>query len=130
MGAKHDYELTADKYTHLHLDHAHMGVGGDDSWSPSCHKVSKARGATSLLLPETLADVFVSLPECMQPCPFLKYTASCRNILWSQESTNSQCFCPQSCLLRSFHPLKQHLVSGSGMFSEDALWHPQTPVMT
>ena len=23
--------------THLHLDHAHMGDGGDDSWSPSVH---------------------------------------------------------------------------------------------
>jgi len=39
MGAKHDYELVPDKYTHLHLDHRHMGVGGDDSWSPSLHKV-------------------------------------------------------------------------------------------
>ncbi len=24
--------------THLVLDHAHMGVGGDDSWSPSTHE--------------------------------------------------------------------------------------------
>ena len=39
MGAKHDYELVPDAYTHLHLDHRHMGVGGDDSWSPSLHKV-------------------------------------------------------------------------------------------
>lgn len=39
MAAKHDYELRADNFTHLHLDHRHMGVGGDDSWSPSLHKV-------------------------------------------------------------------------------------------
>ncbi|CAL5226900.1 g9773 [Coccomyxa viridis] len=38
MAAKHDYELVPDAYTHLHLDHRHMGVGGDDSWSPSLHK--------------------------------------------------------------------------------------------
>ena len=38
MAAKHDYELKADTHTHLHLDHRHMGVGGDDSWSPSLHK--------------------------------------------------------------------------------------------
>lgn len=23
---------------HVHLDHAHVGVGGDDSWSPSVHE--------------------------------------------------------------------------------------------
>ena len=40
MAAKHDYELRTDGYTHLHLDAEHMGVGGDDSWSPSCHQVS------------------------------------------------------------------------------------------
>lgn len=39
MAAKHDYELRADEFTHLHLDYRHMGVGGDDSWSPSLHKV-------------------------------------------------------------------------------------------
>jgi beta-galactosidase len=39
MAAKHDYELRADSFTHLHLDSEHMGVGGDDSWSPSCHQV-------------------------------------------------------------------------------------------
>ena len=39
MAAKHDYELKADGHTHLHLDHRHMGVGGDDSWSPSLHRV-------------------------------------------------------------------------------------------
>ena len=38
MSAKHDYELREDAFTHLHLDAAHMGVGGDDSWSPSCHQ--------------------------------------------------------------------------------------------
>jgi beta-galactosidase len=27
----------AAELTHLTLDHVHMGVGGDDSWSPSVH---------------------------------------------------------------------------------------------
>ena len=33
--AAHDFELTPDGGTHLILDAAHCGVGGDDSWSPS-----------------------------------------------------------------------------------------------
>tara|TARA_B100000519_G_scaffold38248_2_gene28089 strand:- start:1368 stop:4583 length:3216 start_codon:yes stop_codon:yes gene_type:complete len=36
--AKHQDELTESKCVEVHLDHAHMGVGGDDSWSPSVHK--------------------------------------------------------------------------------------------
>ncbi|GBL04677.1 beta-galactosidase [Glaciecola sp. KUL10] len=36
--AKHTNELIPDKYTHLCIDHLHMGVGGDDSWSPSTHE--------------------------------------------------------------------------------------------
>ena len=36
--AKHTNELVADDLTHLNIDHQHMGVGGDDSWSPSTHK--------------------------------------------------------------------------------------------
>jgi beta-galactosidase len=36
--AKHTNELVADDVLHLHIDHQHMGVGGDDSWSPSTHK--------------------------------------------------------------------------------------------
>lgn len=36
--AKHTNELVADDVIHLHIDHQHMGVGGDDSWSPSTHK--------------------------------------------------------------------------------------------
>jgi hypothetical protein len=36
--AKHQHELTPDPLGwHLHVDAAHMGVGGDDSWSPSVH---------------------------------------------------------------------------------------------
>ena len=27
-----------DGVVHLHLDSAHMGVGGDDSWSPTVHE--------------------------------------------------------------------------------------------
>jgi beta-galactosidase len=36
--AKHTNELVADDVIHVHIDHQHMGVGGDDSWSPSTHK--------------------------------------------------------------------------------------------
>ena len=36
--AKHTNELIADECLHLYIDHQHMGVGGDDSWSPSTHK--------------------------------------------------------------------------------------------
>jgi len=36
--AKHQHELNRDPQGwHLHLDAAHMGVGGDDSWSPTVH---------------------------------------------------------------------------------------------
>ena len=49
MAAKHDYELKADSHTHLHLDHRHMGVGGDDSWSPSLHRVRAFRRTPRLL---------------------------------------------------------------------------------
>jgi beta-galactosidase len=36
--AKHTNELVVDDVVHVHIDHQHMGVGGDDSWSPSTHK--------------------------------------------------------------------------------------------
>ena len=36
--AKHTHELLVDDVIHVHIDHQHMGVGGDDSWSPSTHK--------------------------------------------------------------------------------------------
>jgi len=35
--AKHTNELQAQKQVYLRLDGFHMGVGGDDSWSPSVH---------------------------------------------------------------------------------------------
>lgn len=35
--ARHSCELEADPGCYLRLDCAHMGVGGDDSWSPSIH---------------------------------------------------------------------------------------------
>jgi beta-galactosidase len=37
-GARHPFELTALPHHVLRLDAAHMGVGGDDSWSPSVHE--------------------------------------------------------------------------------------------
>lgn len=38
--AKHQHELQPDPQAniHVHLDVAHMGLGGDDSWSPSVHE--------------------------------------------------------------------------------------------
>jgi len=36
--AKHTNELVVDDVIHVHIDHQHMGIGGDDSWSPSTHK--------------------------------------------------------------------------------------------
>ncbi|ELV8716889.1 beta-galactosidase [Vibrio vulnificus] len=36
--AKHTHDLLAQERIYLRLDHQHMGVGGDDSWSPSVHK--------------------------------------------------------------------------------------------
>ena len=36
--AKHTCDLTPQDCMFVYIDHAHMGVGGDDSWSPSTHK--------------------------------------------------------------------------------------------
>ncbi|SJL83375.1 beta-galactosidase [Vibrio palustris] len=36
--AKHTNELVSDEYLHVHLDAYHMGIGGDDSWTPSVHQ--------------------------------------------------------------------------------------------
>ncbi|MEG3766779.1 beta-galactosidase [Alteromonas sp. 14N.309.X.WAT.G.H12] len=36
--AKHTNELQDSGYLYVFVDHAHMGVGGDDSWSPSTHE--------------------------------------------------------------------------------------------
>lgn len=36
--AKHTNDLVAEEKIYVRLDHKHMGVGGDDSWSPSVHK--------------------------------------------------------------------------------------------
>lgn len=35
--AKHSNELTTTQQLYINIDHKHMGVGGDDSWSPSVH---------------------------------------------------------------------------------------------
>lgn len=35
--AAHDYELVKGDSIEVHLDHKHMGLGGDDSWSPCVH---------------------------------------------------------------------------------------------
>ncbi len=35
--AKHTVELVEENCIYMRLDHKHMGVGGDDSWSPSVH---------------------------------------------------------------------------------------------
>ena len=44
--AKHTHELIAEDRLYVRLDGFHMGVGGDDSWSPSVHQeflLNKAR---------------------------------------------------------------------------------------
>ena len=40
MASRHDYELDPSGYWHVHLDHKHIGSGGDDSWSPSVLQVA------------------------------------------------------------------------------------------
>ncbi|SIO96857.1 beta-galactosidase [Vibrio spartinae] len=35
--ARHTHELVADEVVYLHVDGFHMGIGGDDSWTPSVH---------------------------------------------------------------------------------------------
>lgn len=37
--AKHDHELPKGGPCYLHLDGMHMGVGGDDSWTPSVRSI-------------------------------------------------------------------------------------------
>ncbi|NDW21989.1 beta-galactosidase [Alteromonas hispanica] len=51
--AKHTCDLVKQDCTFVYIDHAHMGVGGDDSWSPSTHKaflLEKKRYAYSFTL--------------------------------------------------------------------------------
>ncbi|MCE0495681.1 beta-galactosidase [Vibrio salinus] len=36
--AKHTNELEAESQVYIRIDHRHMGIGGDDSWTPSVHK--------------------------------------------------------------------------------------------
>lgn len=36
--AKHEWELRPDGQLHVHLDCAHMGLGGDNSWMPTVHQ--------------------------------------------------------------------------------------------
>lgn len=54
-GAGHDEELVADGAVHVHLDAGHMGVGGDDSWSPAVWEVrdKKWRRERALFSPRT-----------------------------------------------------------------------------
>lgn len=37
QNATHDEELRASEMVEVHLDHKHMGLGGDDSWTPCVH---------------------------------------------------------------------------------------------
>lgn len=57
--ARHDYELQADSINHVYLDHLHMGLGGDDSWSPSVHEVTKP-GTALAFLPKGLGSIVVA----------------------------------------------------------------------
>ncbi len=62
MASKHDYELDADKFWHVHLDHRHIGSGGDDSWSPSVLEVrTSAIPFPASLFPYSLAFITAGL---------------------------------------------------------------------
>ena len=54
--AKHTCDLTTADSTYVYIDHAHMGVGGDDSWSPSTHK--------AFLLEKKAYRYFLSFTAC------------------------------------------------------------------
>ena len=68
--ASHEHELVPDSSVHVHLDVAHMGLGGDDSWSPSVREVSK---------PEQLPPWS---GEGLEPavCDFIRLTSLSRNL--------------------------------------------------
>lgn len=36
--ARHEHDLQSSGFSWVHLDHRHMGLGGDDSWSPTVHE--------------------------------------------------------------------------------------------
>lgn len=60
----HDCDLQPSGHTHVHLDAAHMGVGGDDSWSPSVRE-------QYLVPPGTFSFRFALLPThawCVAMC--------------------------------------------------------------
>jgi hypothetical protein len=64
--ARHDHELEPSGFTWVHLDHAHMGLGGDDSWSPTGDPPPRHRRCCCYLL---------SLPPHAPPSPcFLPLT--------------------------------------------------------
>ncbi|EFJ45870.1 hypothetical protein VOLCADRAFT_118236 [Volvox carteri f. nagariensis] len=82
--ARHEYEISPDPdgRTFFHLDHQHMGVGGDDSWSPSVHP--------EFLIPPAVYEWTMLLLPCGSPldvecsnCPTRKnsvceFTVGCR----------------------------------------------------
>ncbi len=84
MAAKHDYELQADGFTHLHLDHRHMGVGGDDSWSPSLHKVLSFCMLCKMTSCKVLLLLLLRLHELLS-----SNLCNCRSMLSCRESTPS-----------------------------------------
>ncbi|PRW56286.1 Beta-galactosidase isoform A [Chlorella sorokiniana] len=66
--AKHDHELQPSGFSWVHLDHRHMGVGGDDSWSPTVHEehlVPPGQYGFSLLL-KPLEGAAASGPDNVQ----------------------------------------------------------------
>jgi hypothetical protein len=46
QSALHDHELVPDEDLSVCLDHAHMGVGGDDSWSRTVYHEYRVRAGT------------------------------------------------------------------------------------
>jgi hypothetical protein len=74
--AAHDHELQQDGRVHVHIDHAHMGVGGDDSWSPSGEITRKNTRSMHLVQFHSAALSPLSLCPPHPPTP-THYTRAC-----------------------------------------------------
>ena len=74
--AKHDHELAPDGRNHVHLDAAHMGLGGDDSWSPSVLEVQLGTCLTPRDLPSLSGWIVLLPPRCWVPLSALSFAKS------------------------------------------------------
>ena len=113
MAAKHDYELQADGFTHLHLDHRHMGVGGDDSWSPSLHKVLSFCMLCKMTSCKVLLLLLLRLHELLS-----SNLCNCRSMLSCRESTPSLSCLHLCCPAKIAHPQKKPRTYGVNIASD------------